>query len=89
MFKVSFFAPDDSFLFSEHLEEIPRVGELISYSFEPTHRESWSPEDAASKDQASQLVNRCVVTEVCHLIRRISVNSAASHAVAVTIKSHK
>ena len=85
---VSFFQTgnDDVALFTEYIKQIPRVGELVSYSFEPHDRKDWDPEVLASHDHASELVNRWRVTDVQHLIRRISARSDVSQVVAVFIE---
>lgn len=78
---------DDVALFHEHLEQLPRVGDFVSYSFEVHDKEKWDPEVYASNLAASKLVNHnWRVTKVLHMIRRVSIQSNVIQTVTVYIE---
>lgn len=88
MFHVAFYpvGDDDASLFTAHLKAVPRVGELVSYSFEPHDREKWNQDSLDAGDRAGKLVNRWKVVEVAHLIRRLSVMSEPSQVICVMLE---
>ena len=86
--RVSFYRADtEDHLFNEHLSQIPRVGDLVLYSFEPLLREEWDSEAYESKRAASDLIEQpWQVIEVLHTIRRLTVGSDATQVVVAYIK---
>lgn len=91
MIRASFFDArtdgdkEDALIFTEHLDVPPRVGDFVTYSFEPTDTEKWDPQALAERYRANSLVNKWRVMSIHHSIRRLAVVCSTHQTICVMI----
>ena len=88
MIQVSFKREhNDVTLFTLALDVMPRVGEFVSYVFQPLSPDEWSPEVLAEKMKISEAAHYWEVVEVFHQVRQFRPHATSALAV-VYVKPH-
>jgi hypothetical protein len=82
---VFFKSTDDETLFQAPLDAVPRVGEHVSFSFEPHVPEDWHPEIRSRNEESSRRILNWVVIDVIHFVRTFRADRH-HHAIYCVIK---
>lgn len=79
------FTQNDETIFTVVAESVPRVGEVIYYSFTPNDRELWNDDALAGGDAVNN--KEFIVIKVSHEFRKMRIMQPDNHCIWIEVSS--